>query len=104
MFGETVNHKSEDPHEMVMDAEQMRQQRFTITAHIKVDIYSKFNVIYLGLTLKGWLIINPFIWETYLCEWNGFSLKYTKFCKSNLNGKYDIFSLDDSLVFLQTYF
>lgn len=48
MFGETVNHKSEDPHEMVMDAEQMRQQRFTITAHIKVDIYSKFNWIYLG--------------------------------------------------------
>lgn len=48
MFGETVNHKSEDPHEMVMDAEQMRQQRFTITAHIKVDIYSKFNGIYLG--------------------------------------------------------
>lgn len=32
-----------------MDAEQMRQQRFTITAHIKVDIYySKFNGIYLG--------------------------------------------------------
>lgn len=31
-----------------MDAEQMRQQRFTITAHIKVDIYFKFNGIYLG--------------------------------------------------------
>lgn len=31
-----------------MDAEQMRQQRFTITAHIKVDIYSKFNGIYMG--------------------------------------------------------
>lgn len=40
---------------MVMDAEQMRQQRFTITAHIKVAIIlNSMGFIWgTGLTLKG---------------------------------------------------
>lgn len=97
MFGETVNHGSEDPHEMVMDAEQMRQQRFTITAETLkwTFILNSMGFIWgTGLTLKGWLIINPFLWETYHCEWILTYIHQILYTSSILNGKYDVFSLD----------